>query len=216
MQRVTRTRLAGMTDRRAILAVLASALILAWVPSLARADGPATTTITGQAGGTTVPLGDGNFLIVGTYRDSQGVPGTYLGRYHEVTTGYNSCRSTGVGEIFCGSPGFPYRCNLIRGEITLRSVGRELNLIIGSAGFFPPAARLQSGICQEEANPAIHDTYLMLLNRVDNFPATDEEFSRGYGLLNEVDGSLIGTSNPVGRSPVYSDDLALQLRLFAP
>src|SRR5437868_6010436 len=74
--------------------------------------------------------------------------------------------------------------------------------------------RLQSGISQQEANPAIHDTYRMLLNRVDSFPATEEEFSRGYGLLNEVDGSLTGTSTPVGTSPVYSDDLALQLTLF--
>jgi hypothetical protein len=214
MQRVVTSRLAGMTNRRAILAVLASAAILAGVPSLARADDP-STTITGQASGKTVPLGDGNFLVVGTYRDSLGVPGTYFGRYHEVTTGYNSCRSTGIGEVFCGSSGFPYRCNLIRGEITLRSVGRVLNLIIGSAGFFPPLSRLQSAICQQEANPAIHDTYLMLANRVANFPATEEEFSRGYGLLDEVRGSLIGTSTPAGGSPVYSDDLALQLTLIA-
>ena len=218
MQRALTNRLAGMINRRAILAVQASAATLAGVPSLARADDPRglPTTISGQASGITVPLPNGNFLVAGTYRDSLGIPGTYFGRYHEVTTGYNSCRSTGVGEIFCGSPGFPYRCNLIRGEITLRSVGRVLNLVIGSAGFFQPLSRLQSGICQQEANPAIHDTYLMLLNRVDSFPATEEEFSPGYGLLNEVDGSLTGTSTPVGSSPVYSDNLALQLTLFAP
>jgi hypothetical protein len=212
---VVTNSLAGMINRRTILALLAIAATLAAVPSLARADDP-TTTITGQASGRTVPLPDGDFLVVGTYSDSQGVSGTYFGRYHEVTTGYNSCRSTGIGEIFCGTPGFPYRCNLIRGEITLRSVGRVLNLMIGSAGFFPPLARLQSGICQQETNPAIHDTYLMLTNIAHNFPATEEEFSRGYGLLNMVLGSLTGTSTPLGSSPVYSDDLALQLTLYSP
>src|SRR4051794_34945221 len=101
--------------RRAAGAALLVALAL---PAIASAD-PTVTTITGHASGITVRTGNGAYLVVGTYRDSLGFPGTYTARYHEDTTGYNSCRGVGFGEINCDNPpnffGLPYRCNLISG-----------------------------------------------------------------------------------------------------
>lgn len=139
----------------------------------------------------------------------------------ESTTGYNSCRATGIGVIFCDDPpvssGLPYRCNLITGEVTFRSLGgKQITLNIASGGLAPPASRIVSGICQQAADPSIHDTYLLLSNRTDLWPATAEEFSRGYGLHNYALGSMTGVSTPRGNSPVYFDDLALQLNLFSP
>lgn len=177
--------------------------------------------ISGNASGVTVRTGDGSYMITGTYIDSLGAPGTYHGTYRETTTGYNSCRATGIGVIFCDDPpfssGLPYRCNLITGEVTFRSLGgKQITLNIASGGLAPPASRIVSGICQEAADPSIHDTYLLLSNRTDLWPATAEEFSRGYGLLNYALGSMVGVSTPRGNSPVYFDDLALQLNLFSP
>ena len=187
-----------------------SALLLLALPSIASAD----TSINGTAEGLTIPLGDGTFMIVGTYRDASGARGTYHGTYTELTTGYTSCRSTGIGEIFCGtSADWPYRCNLISGVVTLRSQGKSVTLYIGSAGLAPPASRVVSGVCLREGTTTTRDTYLMLTNRTDNWPATVEEFSRGYGILAYAVGSLVGTSTPLGGG-IYVDSLTLQLGLF--
>jgi hypothetical protein len=193
----------------AVLAVIALAL-----PSAAAAN----IDIVGHARGFTVPTGGGNYIIVGTYVDSSGAPGTYYGSYHETTTGYASCRGTGIGVINCDNPpyysGLPYRCNLISGSVTFRTIaGKQITFNIGAGGLAPPASRIVSGICQQLANPAVHDTYLLLWNRSDIWPATTEEFSRGFGLLDYALGSLTGTSAPRGNSPVYFDDLSLQLDL---
>jgi hypothetical protein len=192
--------------------VVAPVLALAFaLPSVAAAD----TTISGPALGLTMPQHDGGFRIFGTYRDVNGFPGTYSGSYSYQTTGFDSCRAVGIGSINCGTPTFPYRCNLILGQVTFRSVGRQVTVFIGAGGFDPPAARLQSGICTQEADPAIHDTYLLLLNRTASQPATTEEFSHGYGILAFALGTMTGTSTPLGASPLYVNRLALNLSLIS-
>jgi hypothetical protein len=194
-----------------IMVIVAGILASLVIPSAASAD----TLIDGHAKGQTIALGNGTFLIVGIYRDASGALGIYHGTYREVTTGYTSCRSTGIGGFHCGEPMFPNRCNLISGVVTLRSQGKSVTLNIGSAGLAPPASRIVSGVCLREGDTATRDTYLMLTNRTDNWPATVEEFSRGYGILAYAIGSLVGTSTPLApRSPVYIDELTLHLGLF--
>jgi hypothetical protein len=207
---------AGRKRRRALLGCALVALALA-APSAVSAD----AQISGHASGMTIRTGDGSYLLVGTYTDALGAPGTYHGSYRESTTGYTSCRGQGIGVIYCDNPpfstGLPYRCNLIAGEITFRSLaGKEITFDIGSGGFAPPDSRIVSGVCQQQADPNVHDTYLLLLNRTNLWPATTEEFSRGYGLLNYAVGSMIGVSSPRGSSPIYADELTLQLNLFSP
>jgi hypothetical protein len=184
------------------------------------AAGGADITITGHASGITVSTGSGTFLVNGKYADAAGNVGTYHGTYTETTTGYSSCRGVGIGQILCDNPpyytGLPYRCNLITGTITFRSSGgKEITYEIGSGGLAPPQSRIVSGVCQQ-ADPTIHDTYLLLTNRASVWPATTEQFSHGYGPLDFALGSLVGTSTPRGGSPVYSDEFALNLSLFPP
>jgi hypothetical protein len=200
--------LRGRANRRLGLLVAAVLTALA-LPSLGAAD----TFIGGTATGRTLALGNGTFQVVGTYRDAAGEVGTYHGTYTEVTTGYTSCRSTGIGEIFCGTAAFPYSCNLIAGEITLRSRGRYVTLHIGPASLGPPGSRVQSGVCLREGS-AQRDTFLMVTNRTNVWPATVEEFSRGYGILAWAQGALVGTSSPLGGGRVYAEELALDLGLF--
>jgi len=198
------------------VAIVVVVMLVLSFPAAAGAE----ITIAGQATGVTVPVGNGGFKFSGTFVDSSGHAGTYHGAYDELTTGYTSCRGVGIGLIYCDNPpyysGLPYRCNLVRGEVTFRSQGgKEITLLIGSGGFAPPQSRIVSGVCQQQADPTLHDTYLLLLNRTAMWPATTEEFSRGYGLLAEAFGSLVGTSAPRGASPVYFDDFALNLNLFS-
>lgn len=212
MRRMRMTALAARRAGSVPLAAAALAIALA-LPAAARAE--SITTVSGEASGMTVPVGHDNYVVVGTYRDSLGFPGTYSGRYHLDTTGYNSCRGVDMGTIYCDNPpyfsGLPYRCNLISGQITLRSLGKKIDLNIGVAFPEQPLNRITSGIC-----PSLHDTYLLMWNRSALWPATTEEFSHGFGPLDLARGSLTGVSTPVGGSPVYLDDLALQLDLYAP
>jgi hypothetical protein len=189
-----------------IVAGLVAALA---IPSLAAAD----TFINASAAGRTIPLGNGTFQISGTFVDGSGAVGTYVGRYTQLTTGYTSCRATGLSEGNCGTSFFPYRCNLVSGVVTLRTAGAYVTLNIGSAFFAPPLSRLWSGVCLKEGSTTERDTYLLLTNRTALWPATVEEFSSGYGLLAYAVGSLVGTSTPLGRS-ASADALTLELGLF--
>jgi hypothetical protein len=54
----------------------------------------------------------------------------------------------------------------------------------------------------------------MVTNRTNVWPATVEEFSRGYGILAWAQGALVGTSSPLGGGRVYAEELALDLGLF--
>ena len=205
----------GWSCRRLLVGALA--LVALVVPSVAAAD----LQISGHASGLTVPTGPNSYLIAGAYTDALGAPGTYSGTYTEYTTGYNSCRGTGLGIILCDNPpfysGLPYRCNLVTGQVTFRSfAGKRITYNIGAGGLAPPASRVVSGICQQTADPRIHDTYLLLWNRTAVWPATAEEFSHGYGLLNYALGSLTGVSTPRRGLPVFFDDFALQLDLVSP
>jgi|RhiMethySRZTD1v2_1073278.scaffolds.fasta_scaffold189007_1 hypothetical protein len=209
---VVSARMAGsieMKPRLRLGALVACFLAALAIPSLAGA----VMFIEGSARGHTIALGDGTYLIVGTYRDATGEVGTYSGRYTEQTTGYTSCRSTGIGSIHCGEPGFPFRCNLVTGEVTLRSRGKSVTLHIGAAGLGSPAARIQSGVCLQDDSSENRDMFLMLTNRTQVWPATEEEFSRGYGIIAYAEGSLVGSSRPLGGS-VLADEFDLDLGLF--
>jgi hypothetical protein len=194
-------------DRRVGASVVALLVMLS-LPALAGAD----TLVAGSAKGHTVALGNGTFQIAGIYRDAAGDVGTYHGTYTELTTGYTSCRSTGIGAIFCGTSAFPFSCNLISGEMTLRSRGKYVTLHIGPADLGSPGARIQSGVCLRPGSTEL-DAYLMLTNRTNVWPATEEEFSRGYGILAWARGSLVGISSPLG-GRAHDDELALDLGLF--
>jgi hypothetical protein len=201
-----------------VLLAVAGVVIAFALPAAARAE--SVTTVAGEARGMTVPIGHDNYIVVGTFRDSLGFPGTYAGRYHLDTTGYNSCRGIGMGTMYCDNPpywaGLPYRCNLISGQITFRSLGKQIDLNIGVAFPEQPLNRITSGICEQQEDPSLHDTYLLMWNRSTLWPATTEEFSRGFGPLDLARGSMTGISTPVGGAPVYLDDLALHLDIYAP
>ena len=135
-----------------------------------------------------------------------------------TTEGFTSCRATGLSSQNCDQvPEFPSRCNLVTGSVTFVSAdGKKLRLNIGSGGFDPPQSRIVSGICYDPANPSVFDTYLLLSNRSNLVPATTEQFSKGYGLLDFALGSLVGTSTQRGKSQVFTDDLTLQVTLTPP
>lgn len=97
--------------------------------------------------------------------------------------------------------------------MTLRSRGNYVTLRIRAADLGPPGSRLLSGVCVREDGTETRDTFLLLTNRTNVWPATVEEFSHGYGILAFAIGSLVGTSTPLGGG-VRADDLALDLGLF--
>ncbi len=172
------------------------------------ATGPDTasaTEMTASATGKTSPRGKGMFRISGAYTDpSTGDRGTYAGTYVEDTTGYTSCSLTGTYEVYCDREWNPaaFRCNLIHGEVSFRSQGRRLTLLIGTEF---PLGHAKSAVCLDITNPQIHNVNLELFN------GTPAVFSRGYGDLDYAYGSMFGISTPRGRG-VYDDSFSLYLR----
>jgi len=172
-------------------------------------DVASATEVTGSATGKTGPRGNNTFRISGAYADpSTGDVGTYVGTCVEDTTGYTSCPLIGTYEVYCDREWYPaaFRCNLIHGEVTFRSQGSMLRLLIGSEF---PLGHATSAVCVDVTNPHIHNVNIELFN------GTPAVFSRGYGDLTYVYGSLFGTSTPRGRG-VYDDSFSLYLRACCP
>lgn len=183
------------------LPLLILACILATVA--APSDATSATTI-GTATGKTRSLGNGTYRISGAYRDpSTGAAGTYAGTYVEDTIGYTSCSLTGTYEVYCDREWNPdvFRCNLIHGEVTFRSQGRMLRLLIGTEF---PLGHFTSAVCLDITDPQIHNVSIALFN------GTPEVFSRGYGDLMYAYGSMFGTSTP-RRNGVYEDRSSLMI-----
>jgi hypothetical protein len=194
----------GRTMKKLLQPARLGLVMLLVVAAVAAAPGAATAqTITGTATGKTIPLGNGTFRIVGTYTDGSkpGVVGTYVGTYVEDTTGYTSCPLIGTYEVFCDREWNPaaFRCNLIHGEVTFRSQGRTLTLLIGTEF---PLGHATSAVCLDITNPQIHNVNLELFN------GTPAVFSRRYGDLMYAYGTMFGTSTPRGRS-AYADSFLL-------
>jgi hypothetical protein len=171
-------------------------LMLLVFAAVAAAPGAASAqTIEGTATGKTIAQGNGTFRIVGTYTDaSTGEVGTYVGTYVEYTTGYTSCPfPTFAGEMACfEDPGLA-RCNLIRGEVTVRSQGEMLTLSIASQ-LFPV---ITSAVCLKGTDdPQSYDVFLELMGSRDGFIYAE--------------GSMRGTSAPLGGG-VYEDTFVISI-----
>jgi hypothetical protein len=183
---------------------LGVAVLLVFAAAAAGPEAASATEITGTATGKTSPRGKGVFRISGAYKDpSTDEAGTYAGTYVEDTTGYTSCPLTGTYEVYCDHEVNPaaFRCNLIHGEVTFKSRGRTLTLLIGTEF---PLGHAISAVCLDSTNPQIHNVNLELFN------GTPALFSRGYGDLMYAYGTVFGTSTPRGRA-AYEDSFRLSI-----
>jgi hypothetical protein len=169
---------------------------------------PGVTAIGGPATGQTIPLGNGAFLLVGKYQDPA-VPqanGTYVGEYTAVTSGYDTCDLLGFSSIDCFFDPLMHQCNLVEGEMTLRSQGNAVTIPIGDDGIH----RIASAVCLDPNDPNLLDVHLESAVLSD---PPGSVLTRGYGTFLDEFGHIAGTSTPRGN--VFDDTFAVSVSLIS-
>jgi hypothetical protein len=174
-----------------------------------------TTFASGVASGSTVALGNSDFLIEGRITSASNpttLVGTYRGTYHEITTGYTSCPLAGIrGEFACAQSPDIARCNLILGRIRLvfgnssAEMPIDVQDVTTGAGF-------RASICLDSTDPAIHDVHIYGSDtRFDTSPFAPVTFN--FPAWDDIYLALDGTSTPLGTGNVYADTLQFSLVL---